>query len=117
MDQRVAALEKGQELIISKLDGIAKGIADSRLESERRFGSIESRLTGLEAKLDTKASGEALAKVGGELGGRLQGVEGKISNIPDVRATITLTLTTIALCLGGVSVLAFTLFKLFGHTP
>ncbi|WP_342150746.1 hypothetical protein [Methylorubrum sp. SB2] len=66
MEQHVVALEKGFEKIDGKLDALIKAITDGRLENEKRFGAIERRLAGIEAKLNTKASGEALARVGGE---------------------------------------------------
>lgn len=98
--RRVSALEKGQELIISKLDGIAKGITDGRIENEKRFGAIEGRLTGIERALDAKAS-SADVKL----------IEGKVSSIPTTWQVVGLMGALVVSTLGGVAGLAFALAR------
>lgn len=96
MEQRIAALERGQELIISKLDGIAKGIADGRLENEKRFGTIESRLTGIEKGLDSKASAADLREL-----------SGRVASIPTTWQTIAI----ISALLIGIATVSFSVAR------
>lgn len=112
LNRRVAALERGQDLIIGKLDGIARGIADGRLEivkdiadgrleNEKRFSSVEGRLTGIETSLAAKASSADL-----------RDLSGRVSSIPTTWQTIAI----IAALLVGISGISFTISKL-GEAP
>ena len=97
---RVAGLERTLASISGKLDDVAALIADGRIESERRFGSVEIRLTGLEKVLEAKASTADLREL-----------TGKVSSIPSTWQTLAI----MAGLLVGVGGLAFTIAKLSGH--
>lgn len=129
MEARVAALEADRKAIFSKLDEIGKAIGDARLENEKRFSAIDTKLTGMDGKLETKASSEVVTRIAGEIGARLVGVEGKLdakANATDmaaVKGAVEKLPTTwqimgpmaalIFATLGGVAALAVTLYKLF----
>lgn len=61
--RRVQVLEEGQKAIMNKLDGISDGIKDSRLDNERRYGTIEGRLNGIEKMLDAKSNKSDLTPI------------------------------------------------------
>lgn len=72
MNDRIEKLEAGYTAIMAKLDGIASSIADSRMENEKRFASIEGRLDVMDAKLDAKADKASVASL-----------EGKVNSVKD----------------------------------
>jgi hypothetical protein len=109
MEPRIAALEAGMKEISSKLDKLVDLVNAGRLENERRFGVIESRLTGIEAKLDNKAGKADLVPIETRLGA----MDGKVGMVPTTAAMIATTLSAVGLSLAGAAGLAFTLFKIF----
>ena len=104
MEQRIAALEKGFEKLDGKLDRLIEAVTAGRLENEKRFGAIDSRLTGIEAKLDTKATKTDLAPIEA----KLSGLEGRVANIPTTWQTIAI----IAAILVGIAGVSFTVAML-----
>lgn len=104
MERRLSTLEKGMEKVIGKLDDIQSSIGSARLDAERRFGSIDSRLLVIETKLDSKLATTDLTPIEARIGT----LDGKVSNIP----TVWQTLAIMAGLMVGVGSLAFTLAKL-----
>lgn len=100
MERRVAVLEKTFEKIDDKLNAIVKSVADSRIENERRFGTIDARLVAIEKTLESKASTADFREL-----------SGKVSSIPNTWQTLAI----MGGLLVGVGGLAFTIAKLSGH--
>lgn len=94
--RRVAALEKGFEKMDGKIDRLTELVNSFGLKSAERLGAIEGRLTGMEAKLDSKASSAEVRELAG-----------KVSSIPNVWQTLAI----MGGLLAGVAGLAFALTK------
>ncbi|WP_375453278.1 hypothetical protein [uncultured Methylobacterium sp.] len=104
MDRRVATLEKGIDKLFARLDDIQTSIAAARLDTEKRFGTLESRLIAIDTKLDAKVSTSELTPIAAKIGT----IDGKVSNIPTVWQMIAL----MAALLAGVSGLAIAIVRL-----
>jgi hypothetical protein len=63
METRFQALEKGFETINGKLDRLIDAVGSSRLDSATKAGEVNTRLASIDAKLDAKASAEAVARL------------------------------------------------------
>lgn len=105
MKDRIEKLEVGQASILTKLDAIATAIADGRLDNEKRFSGFDKSLTKLEAQLDHTATAAALASGYGDLNGKIEKVDGRLSNIPTTWQTIAI----IVAMLVGIAGVSFTI--------
>ncbi|TXN40503.1 hypothetical protein FV232_00820 [Methylobacterium sp. WL30] len=115
MGPRVKALEDGQKAILDKLDAISRSIGDGRLENEKRFsgmsdrfGAVDTVLAKLETRLDHTADAAGLARMHGELTGKMENVSGRVTSIPTTWQTVAI----IVGMLGGISAIAFAISKL-----
>ncbi|WP_375275874.1 hypothetical protein [Methylorubrum thiocyanatum] len=118
MLERVEALEAGQKTILAKLDEIGKGIADGRLDNEKRFGAIEGRLTGIEAKLDARATKADLTPIETKLTKVQDAVDTRAatSDLNLLKGKVDALPTTTQLVLFAVAIFAAAgITRFFGH--
>lgn len=108
MNARIEKLEAGHAEILAKLDGIATLIADGRLENEKRFGGFDVSLTKLEERLANTATTVALTSGLGELNGKIEKVDGRLSNIPTTWQTVAIIVGMLV----GIAGVSFTISSL-----
>lgn len=97
-------MKRAWKKLFAKLDDIQTSIAAARLDTEKRFGMLESRLIAIDTKLDSKVSKSELTPIEAKIGT----IDGKVSNIPTVWQMIAL----MAALLAGVSGLAIAIVRL-----
>ena len=85
VERRIKTLETSIGKLDRKLDSIIDTQIAERLSNEKRFGSIDARLSAIDEKLDAKASAADVARI-----------TGRVDSLPTTWQMITLVVGTVS---------------------